>query len=210
MVPFSSPPSAARPRRRETRCCVHLRPATARSSTGMRRSARTSPRSKAIAPSRPLGNRLAGAHRHACLLLARHAQLRIAEDHMIGKPGHGLHLAAHQQRILLRHQQPAVELESPASRARSSAHRAADAPSSPRAPAAPLPSASRPRSSPRSGRICSAPAESAHPARAARASARPAPCRSGRAPCRRWNPIARVLRLLAPRAPPSLRAAALS
>src|ERR1035437_8021131 len=43
-----------------------------------------------------LRNGLAGAHGYACLLSARDAKLRIAEDDVIGEAGHGLDFAAHQ------------------------------------------------------------------------------------------------------------------
>ena len=36
-------------------------------------------------------------------------RLAIEKDDVIGEAGHGLHLAAHQQRVLVRDQQPAVE-----------------------------------------------------------------------------------------------------
>ena len=52
---------------------------------------------------------LAGAHGDAGLLAAGDAELRVAEDDVIGEAGHGLHLAAHQQRVLLRDQQAAIE-----------------------------------------------------------------------------------------------------
>jgi len=54
-------------------------------------------------------DRLPRAHRDAGLLVARNAKARIAEDDMIGESGHRLHLAADQQRVLLRDQQAAVE-----------------------------------------------------------------------------------------------------
>ncbi len=45
---------------------------------------------------------LSGAHGDTCLFVAGGAQAKIAKDYVIGKAGHGLHLAAHQQSILLR------------------------------------------------------------------------------------------------------------
>ncbi len=54
-------------------------------------------------------DRLARAHRDARLLLAGDAAPPVEKHHVIGESRHGLHLAAHQQRILVRHQQLAVE-----------------------------------------------------------------------------------------------------
>ncbi len=52
---------------------------------------------------------LAGAHGDAGLLLAGDAEILVEEDDVIGEAGHGLDFAAHQQRVLLRDQQAAVE-----------------------------------------------------------------------------------------------------
>ena len=52
---------------------------------------------------------LAGAHGDAGLLHAGNAEPRVAEDDVVGKAGHGLHLAADQQSVLLRDQQAAIE-----------------------------------------------------------------------------------------------------
>ena len=52
---------------------------------------------------------LAGAHGDAGLFVAGGAEAQVAEDHVIGKAGHGLHFAAHQQGVLMRDQQAAVE-----------------------------------------------------------------------------------------------------
>ena len=52
---------------------------------------------------------LAGTHGDAGLLFAGDAKLRIAEGDVIGESGHGLDLAADEERVLLRDQQAAVE-----------------------------------------------------------------------------------------------------
>ena len=52
---------------------------------------------------------LAGAHGDAGFLLAGDAELVVEEDDVIGEAGHGLHFAAHQQRVLVRDEQTAVE-----------------------------------------------------------------------------------------------------
>ena len=52
---------------------------------------------------------LAGAHADAGFFLAGDAALTIQKHDVIGIAGYGLHLAAHQQRILVRNEKTAVE-----------------------------------------------------------------------------------------------------
>ena len=55
------------------------------------------------------GDGLAGTHGDAGFLDAGDAELLVEKDDVIGKAGHGLHLAAHQKRVLVSDQQAAVE-----------------------------------------------------------------------------------------------------
>ena len=65
-------------------------------------------RSNTGTPPGARGDRLAGAHLDAQFGDAALAEIRIDEAHVVGVAGRRLHLAAHQQRVLVRHQQLAV------------------------------------------------------------------------------------------------------
>ena len=52
---------------------------------------------------------LAGAHGHASFVFALGANGEVAEVDVIGESGRGLDFAAHQQRVLVGHEQAAVE-----------------------------------------------------------------------------------------------------